>query len=87
MVESWMAHGSDHWFIKPSVWEKIKPHYRELILKDIWDFSKNIGYKYNYSIFNDVKRTFLEMADKTDGRNISEPMRKLLAEERTKLTD
>ncbi len=87
MVESWMVHGSDHWFIKSSIWDKIQPRYRDEMLKDVLDFSKNIGHKYRYSIFNDVKRVFLNIADKSDNRNISQAMQRILAEERTKLTD
>lgn len=87
MVESWMLHGSDHWFIKPSVWDKIQPQFKEKILNDIWDFSKNIGHKYKYSILNDVKRLFLDIADKSDTQNIHPDLKQLLQEEKNKLTD
>lgn len=87
MVESWMLHGSDHWFIKPSVWDKIKPQFREDILNEIWDFSKNIGHKCTYSILNDVKRLFLDIAATTDSQNIHPNLQRLLIEEQNKLTD
>jgi hypothetical protein len=87
MVESWMLHGSDHWFIKPSVWDKIQPQFKKDILNDIWDFSKNIGHKYKYSILNDVKRLFLDIAATADARNIHPNLQRLLLEEKNKLTD
>jgi len=40
MVESWMIHGSDHWFIKPSVWDKIQRQFKNEMINDIYDFSK-----------------------------------------------
>lgn len=87
MIESWMVHGSEHWFIKPSVWDKIQTKFKKEIVEDIWDLSKNIGDKYKYSILNDIKRIFLDIASKSDKENIPSMIQKILNEERKKLTD
>ncbi len=59
-IESWMIHGTDHWFIKPSVWNKIKPEKQQRMLNDIRDLSKNIGDTYELDIFNDIKGELLK---------------------------
>ena len=46
MVEAWIVHGTDHWFIKPSVWNALSNENQNSILEDIHDFSKNIGHLY-----------------------------------------
>lgn len=55
LIETWMIHGSDHWFIKPSVWDKIDGKYQKKILEEILDEKYNIGHEFNLSIFNDLK--------------------------------
>jgi hypothetical protein len=59
MVESWMMHGTDHWFISPSVWAAIRQDKRRLILDDILDVSGNIGCYYQHTIFNELKRRII----------------------------
>lgn len=59
-IESWMIHGSDHWFIKPSIWNKINTHTQQKILEDIWDTKKNIGDIYGHSIFSDLKNALAQ---------------------------
>jgi hypothetical protein len=43
MIESWMLHGSDHWFLSPSAWLGLSGDQRETALKAIMDTSHNIG--------------------------------------------
>lgn len=56
MVENWMVHGSDHWFIKPSIWNQLKDEYKEKFLGEILDDSKNIGFPFEYSVFNGLRK-------------------------------
>lgn len=56
MIETWMIYHSDHWFIKPSVWENIKEDKQNKILQDIFDVDKEVKVEYEYTIFNDLKR-------------------------------
>jgi hypothetical protein len=59
MIETWMVHGTDHWFLRPSVWNLIPSERRELILRDVLDTSRNIGMEYERSIFDGLRTHFL----------------------------
>jgi hypothetical protein len=56
MIESWMIHGTDHWFIRPSVWDAIPATRQRAILDNILDVSQNIGDYPKHSIFDDIRR-------------------------------
>jgi hypothetical protein len=81
MVESWMVHGTDHWFLKPSVWDEIPQHRQDVILQDILDTSFNIGQEYKGSIFDGLRRQMLDM-NRDDKRS---EVQQYLAFERNKL--
>ena len=55
LVEAWMVLHTDHWFLKPSVWQAIPAHRQDQILTDILDVSKS-GLSYEWSIFDDLRR-------------------------------
>jgi len=55
MIETWMVRGTDHWFIKPSIWQKISRKSQKTILQDFRDLSYNIGTPYLITIFQDLK--------------------------------
>ncbi|HKG06779.1 MAG TPA: hypothetical protein VKB19_10000 [Pedobacter sp.] len=42
LVESWMLYGSDHWFLKPSVWEALDDIHRQKIFNELYRSQKNI---------------------------------------------
>lgn len=63
-IESCMIHGSDHWFIKPSVWNKIDQDSRQRILDSIIDDKYNIANKFGMTILNDLKQKYFDLADK-----------------------
>jgi hypothetical protein len=84
-IERLMIHGSDHWFIKPSVWNKIDDERKNQIVMDIHDSSKNIGHDYAYSIFDDLRKANIElMEDSYD--QLDEKLKELLEIERKKIT-
>lgn len=56
MVESWMVHGSDHWFMRPSAWNVIPEVRQRKILHDMLDTTFNIGNEYRGSLFDDIRR-------------------------------
>lgn len=56
LVETWMVRGTDHWFIKPSVWWALDKEIQESILSDIHDLKYNIGTPYDKTIFKDLKK-------------------------------
>lgn len=63
MIESWMIHGTDHWFLDPAVWNEIRPPVREEILDDIMDDRPGIGTPYGRTIFNSLKRESMLLLD------------------------
>jgi hypothetical protein len=56
MIERWMVHGTDHWYMRPSAWNRIPIARQGAILNDIMDTSKNIGFEYQWSIFDELRR-------------------------------
>jgi hypothetical protein len=59
MVEAWMLHGSDHWFIRPSVWNNIPIDRQKVIQNDILCITKGINQFYRHSIFDDLRLSLL----------------------------
>lgn len=66
-IESCMIHGSDHWFIKPSVWKKIKLDSQQKILDAINDDRYCIADDFEMTILNDLKQVYFDLEiNKTD---------------------
>ncbi|MGD1047072.1 MAG: hypothetical protein ABR936_17345 [Bacteroidota bacterium] len=59
MVETWMIHGSDHWFLRPSILQLINPKIQAAIIESLESMDNNIGEVCKYSIFNELRREFL----------------------------
>lgn len=85
LIENWMIHGSDHWFIKPSIWEKIDKNFQNEILETIMDDKYNIGNEFGLTIFNDLKMESINLMEdnynQLDGFLIE-----LLNKEKSKIT-
>lgn len=62
IIERWMAYGSDHWFIKPSIWEKIPIERQQIIIKEISKTDKCIFDPFPKSIFDDLRKKFISLA-------------------------
>jgi hypothetical protein len=84
VVESCLIHGSDHWFIKPSVWNKIKPDLQQKILDSINDDKYSIADDFEMTILNDLKQTYFDLAEKQV--NIPNDVAELIATEKEKLS-
>jgi hypothetical protein len=85
MIENWMIHGSDHWFLKPSIWENVENKYRTDILEEILDNSYNIGNELRVTIFNDLKLESIRlMKDNYD--RLTNILKQLLEQEMKKIT-
>lgn len=82
MLETWMINGTDHWFITPSIWEKIPEHRRSTILNDILDDRYSIAMMYPRSIFDDIRAAALA-GDITDKpiEEVERERRKLMPEQ------
>ncbi len=79
MLESWMIYGTDHWFITPSVWDKITNVNQQKILNDLIIENSNIGSKYKFTIFNDLKRMMIKNYLKEDNlKNSKENFQELI---------
>lgn len=55
MVESWMLHGTDHWFLRPSVWTSIPEERRVRIEAAFRDVTHSIGERATETIFDNVR--------------------------------
>lgn len=83
MVESWMIHGTDHWFLRPSVWNEIPKQRQAAILKDILETPFNIGQEYQGSIFDNLRLEMIKM-NEADQRH---EVQQYLEHERNKLSE
>jgi len=55
LIESWMVHGTDHWFVQPSAWNALSTARQQQLFDDIMDDSRNIGSEYPFSIFDSIR--------------------------------
>jgi hypothetical protein len=85
MIEGWMIYGSDHWFLKPSVWEQINPATQQEILNGIERTDKNIGYPCEYSIFNELRQQFLSELSREQKENLHFSTKEFILNEEQKL--
>lgn len=58
LVETWMVWHTDHWFLRPSVWQKIPAPRQSQILTDMLTKARE-GLTYDRSIFDDLRREAL----------------------------
>jgi len=84
VIESCIIHGTDHWFIKPSVWNEIKPDLQRKILNSINDNKYCIADSFQMTIFNELKQTYFDLADKQP--NIPSDVAQLITFEKEKST-
>ena len=63
-IESWMVNGSDHWFIRPSAWEKIPESRRAKVCAALLSAEYNIGSDADFSILDDARRWMMRYVEK-----------------------
>jgi hypothetical protein len=63
-IESFMIHSSDHWFINPSYWNSFSKIKQQMILAEILNTDKLITDEFEYSIFDDIRKSILFEYDK-----------------------
>jgi hypothetical protein len=61
MVESWMLYGSDHWFLKPSVWDAMDEPIQKKIYDELYHSHKNIMAVPELMIFKQVRLDLIAM--------------------------
>jgi hypothetical protein len=62
-VESWMCHGSDHWFMTPSVWEAIPPERKDAIRARILDTAHSIAHPVEFSVLDGLRNRIVAWAE------------------------
>lgn len=80
LVEGWMVHGSDHWFITPSVWETLGDKRKERILAELQSLEGVPTADPAEPIFDDLRRKFVDAlrAQAADG-DTSDALARFLA--------
>jgi hypothetical protein len=63
MVESWMLHGTDHWFLRPSVWQALPPERQARIVAEFEDGSRSIGDPADAEIFDEARARYAAVGD------------------------
>ncbi len=84
MVENWMINGSDHWFIKPSVWNEIEESERSEIINVLTACKHNLGSELNMTIFREMKIELIKLMDDNYDQ-LNESLITLLNKEKLKL--
>jgi hypothetical protein len=89
-LESWMCHGSDHWFMKPSAWEAIPQDRKHAICARIAASTHSIATAVGFSVLDEPRRFLLRLVqrqlDNTEASHsdISE-LHSILTDEQAKL--
>ena len=92
ILESWMCHGSDHWFMTPSEWNAIPEGRKKLILDAILNDEFSIAHTFEHSILDSARKHVLNVLERAlaQGKYPNDQVpevRQLLASERRKLDD
>jgi hypothetical protein len=89
-LESWICHGSDHWFMTPSAWDALPQTRKDAICERILDPLPSIAEPVEFSVLDSSRNHILAFA-KTQLRNGGfasnkiDEVGKLIAEEEAKL--
>lgn len=70
MVEAWMVLQTDHWFLKPTIWNKKNEKQKEIILEKIQNYDES-ALETDVSIFDDIRNILISSAmsqKETSGR-------------------
>lgn len=60
-IESFMVHGTDHWYIKPSIWNEMSEKKQNYILNYLFMTPKSFLNDLDFSIFDDIRNEFLDI--------------------------
>lgn len=84
MVESFMIHGSDHWYINPSVWNILDTNRQTTILNDILATEKSFLDQFDLSIFDDLRKLLITKLENQQKRIWQKNIDGLIALEKKK---
>ena len=63
MMESWLCHGSDHWFMTPSTWHAIPESRQKVILERILDPNPSIADPVKFSILDSARTQIVDLIE------------------------
>ncbi len=91
-MESWLCHGSDHWFMTPSAWYAIPESRKKVILEQILDPNPSIAHPVEFSILDSARTLIVDFIEQELSRgnfptSQLPEITKLLASEKLKLYD
>lgn len=84
MIESYMIHGSDHWFIAPSVWNELPPEKQKIILNDILVTDKSFLDQFPLSIFDSIRSQFIKQLENQQKWAFQKNIQNLIEHEKKK---
>jgi hypothetical protein len=86
MIESWMINGSDHWFIRPSVWNQLPEGRKQAVLDAIFQ-PDNIAFETPLSVFDEVREKLLRKMERELAKSgkQDDAASALIAKERAKI--
>jgi hypothetical protein len=61
LVETWMLYGTDHWFLKPSIWNALDGMTQQAIYEEIYNSDKNILAEPELMIFKQARLDLINM--------------------------
>ncbi|CAG4990474.1 hypothetical protein DYBT9275_00536 [Dyadobacter sp. CECT 9275] len=82
-IENWMIYHSDHWFLKPSVWDELSNSNKEKIIEQV-DSNNQYSGK-DLLIFIDLRKDMIKIAEEESKNNISPLLKSILDKEKTKM--
>ncbi len=85
MIESWMINGTDQWSLRPSVWYALSSDRQSKLLLQLFSCEKNISNECEVSIFDDIRKTLIEMSDHANSGNFTDEYVEYVKSERKKM--
>lgn len=87
MIESWMINGTDQWYVRPSVWEKLGEERQEAILQSITECKQSVYEESKFSIFDEVRRDLLTAFEGEHGGRSDSSYLAFIAEQKAKTAE
>lgn len=87
MIESWMINGTDQWYLKPSVWEKLGEERQEAILQSMTECKKSVYEESEFSIFDEARHDLLTSFEGEHGGRSDSSYVAFIAEQKAKTAD
>lgn len=84
MIESFMIHGSDHWFITPSIWNNLSKEKQGIILTDLLHTQRTFLDQFPLSIFDDIRASFVVQLENQNSLCYSDNISTLINQEKKK---